>query len=64
MVLDHGGPSFSNGMMVWSTVNYGQIVMVIFSQFWSSLIVDDPVILTMVRTWLIGPLKFKKIITV
>ena len=43
--------------------NHGQMVMVIFSQSWSSLMVD-PVILIMVRTWLImvigRALKFKK----
>ena len=48
---DLGGPCFSNGMMVWTMVNHGQMVMTIFSQSWSSLM-DDPVILTMVRTWL------------
>ena len=49
--FNHGGPCFSNGMMVWSMVNHGQMVIVIFSKSWSSLM-DDPVIVTMVRTWL------------
>ena len=47
--FDPGGLCFSNTVMVWSMANHGQ--MVIFSQSWSSLM-DDPVILTMVRTWL------------
>ena len=47
----HGGPCFSNAVMVCSMVNHGLMAIVILSQSWSSLM-DDPVILTMVQTWL------------
>ena len=45
-LFDHNGPCLSN-RMVRGIVNHGQMVMVIFSQSWSSLMVDL-VILTMV----------------